>query len=312
MNDQEKDKLFGAIGVSMGIFTQTDLVDALENQKIDEAIGAKKPVGAYLLQKGKLNKEQIGKIITAQERLIAKQNQETSSVETNEPDKPTAINNNTNSWLLVNSLVFIYNCYAITFNTLYVTDGITSPHTIVSFLVNIAILLSFPDTLRVSWPNITNTTAFGVIAMLTIGGSLPGYYSGNPYEKGMIEYYNTFYAKSRDSILKQIESISGEAKKGDPVLLQFFRYQFQPELEKQIVKTEQIEIPQPLEEGHEEFVQCLKRYKTLTDDFIRSIEAQNRISAEATTEGLKENIKKMVENDEHIKQVCKENGLVFK
>jgi len=33
MNDQEKDKLFGAIGVSMGFFTQKDLANALENQR---------------------------------------------------------------------------------------------------------------------------------------------------------------------------------------------------------------------------------------------------------------------------------------
>lgn len=311
MNDQEKDKLFGAIGVSMGFFTQPDLIDALEKQKIDEAIGARKPVGAYLLQKGKLNKEQVAKIITAQEKLIANQNQETPGPV--QADKPTTLNNETNSWLLVNALVFIYNCYAITFNILYVTDGIKSPHTIIGLLVNIAILLSFPDTLRASWPNITNTVAYGIIAVLTIGGSLPGYYSGNPYKKEIMKYYNTFYVESRDSLQKLLNNIDREAQRGDPALLQFLRYEFKPELERQIGKADQIEeIPHPLEEHHEEFVLCLKQYKPLVDDLIRGIERRNLVSVKATGEGLRRNIKKIEENEENLRQVCKANGLVFK
>ncbi|OQB45249.1 MAG: hypothetical protein BWY02_02584 [bacterium ADurb.Bin157] len=309
MNDQEKDKLFGAIGVSMGFFTQKDLANALENQKIDEAIGAKKPIGAYLLQERKLNKEQVAKILTAQEQIIAKQNQETTSP--TQADKPATLNNDTNAWLLVNTLVFIYNSYVITFNTLYVTDGITSPHTIIGLLVNIAILLSFPDTLRASWPNITNTVAYGIIAVLTIGGSLPGYYSGNPYKKEMIEYFNTFYSESYNTVQKKMGSIHDEAQKGDPSLLKFFRYNLKPELEMHILKAEQSEIPEPLREGHEEFVQGLKQYKTLTDDFIRSIETQNLMSAKATFEGITENYEKMKDNCNHVEEVCKRNGLVF-
>lgn len=72
MNEAEKDKLFGEVGVDLGFITTEDVAKALENQKVDEAIGERKPIGAYLLGAGKLNKEQIGKIVVIQEKLIAK------------------------------------------------------------------------------------------------------------------------------------------------------------------------------------------------------------------------------------------------
>ena len=72
MNDQEKDNIFGEVGVDLGFITPADISQALENQKVDEAIGARKPIGAYLFDAGKLNKDQIGKIVVIQEKLIAK------------------------------------------------------------------------------------------------------------------------------------------------------------------------------------------------------------------------------------------------
>lgn len=66
MNDQEKDKLFGEIGIKLGFFSSEDVVQALEQQKVDEAIGARKPIGAYLFEAKKITKEQIAQIIKEQ------------------------------------------------------------------------------------------------------------------------------------------------------------------------------------------------------------------------------------------------------
>lgn len=72
MNDQEKDKLFGEVGVDIGFFSKNDVDLALEEQKVDGAIGARRPIGAYLFEAGKITKEQIGKIVVIQEKLMAK------------------------------------------------------------------------------------------------------------------------------------------------------------------------------------------------------------------------------------------------
>lgn len=70
MNDKDREKLFGEIGVDLGFFTTFDVADALNQQKVDEAIGQKKPIGGYLFEAGKVNKEQISKIIAMQEKIL--------------------------------------------------------------------------------------------------------------------------------------------------------------------------------------------------------------------------------------------------
>lgn len=66
MNDQEKDKLFGEIGVKLGFFSSEDVTQALDQQKVDEAIGARKPIGAYLFEAKKISKEQIAQVVKEQ------------------------------------------------------------------------------------------------------------------------------------------------------------------------------------------------------------------------------------------------------
>ncbi len=72
MNDQEKDRLFGEIGIDLGLISLNDMEIALKEQKVDEAIGVCKPVGAYLFANEKLTKAQIGQIVAMQEKFLAK------------------------------------------------------------------------------------------------------------------------------------------------------------------------------------------------------------------------------------------------
>jgi len=78
-SDQFKDILFCEIAVDLTFISPADVDEALKNQKVDESIhGLKKPVGAYLLQAGKLNKEQISRIIVFQEKFSPKQSPKTN------------------------------------------------------------------------------------------------------------------------------------------------------------------------------------------------------------------------------------------
>jgi len=72
MNEREKDKLFVELSIDLGFINAADAAAAFQEQKIDEAVGAKKPVGAYLVASGKLTREQVGKVVAMQEKLIAR------------------------------------------------------------------------------------------------------------------------------------------------------------------------------------------------------------------------------------------------
>ena len=52
MNEHEKDKLFVELSIDLGFINAADAAAAFQEQKIDEAVGAKKPVGAYLVASG--------------------------------------------------------------------------------------------------------------------------------------------------------------------------------------------------------------------------------------------------------------------
>lgn len=69
MDQNEQDRLFGEIGVDLGFVTKTDVAEALAQQKVDVAIGTRKPIGGYLYESGKLTKDQISKIISMQEKI---------------------------------------------------------------------------------------------------------------------------------------------------------------------------------------------------------------------------------------------------
>lgn len=58
----------GQMGVTLGFITTDDLNNAFEEQKVDEAIGQKKPLCGYLFETGKLTKAQIAKMISSTEK----------------------------------------------------------------------------------------------------------------------------------------------------------------------------------------------------------------------------------------------------
>jgi len=69
MTENVDDKLFCEVGIDLGFLTEEVVNEALEAQKIDNAVGINtKRIGAYLLEKGHLTREQIGKILKLQER----------------------------------------------------------------------------------------------------------------------------------------------------------------------------------------------------------------------------------------------------
>ncbi len=72
MADVEKDKLFVELSIDLGFIRAEDASAAFQEQNIDEAIGVRKPVGAYLAASGKLTREQIGKVVAMQEKFIAR------------------------------------------------------------------------------------------------------------------------------------------------------------------------------------------------------------------------------------------------
>ena len=63
MNEYEKDKLFVELSVDLGFICAEDASAAFQEQKVDEAVGVRKPVGAYLAAAGKLTRDQIGKVV---------------------------------------------------------------------------------------------------------------------------------------------------------------------------------------------------------------------------------------------------------
>ncbi len=72
MNEYEKDKLFVELSVDLGFICAEDASAAFQEQKVDEAVGVRKPVGAYLAAAGKLTRDQIGKVVAMQEKFIAR------------------------------------------------------------------------------------------------------------------------------------------------------------------------------------------------------------------------------------------------
>lgn len=62
---------FIAIAVDLGFITQAQGEAALEARAVDAAIGAAKPIGAYLYESGVTTKDQIGKVLKMMTRISA-------------------------------------------------------------------------------------------------------------------------------------------------------------------------------------------------------------------------------------------------
>lgn len=59
----QKDRCFCEIGINLGFFTPEQAQQAIETKKIEELLGNSKDVGAFLFEKGFINKEHIIKIL---------------------------------------------------------------------------------------------------------------------------------------------------------------------------------------------------------------------------------------------------------
>lgn len=66
------DKLFCQIAIKLDYITKEQAISALKAQQIDEAIGQKKRIGAYLFEMNLLTREQVGEILKRQKIIIAK------------------------------------------------------------------------------------------------------------------------------------------------------------------------------------------------------------------------------------------------
>jgi TM2 domain-containing membrane protein YozV len=64
-----KDKLFCEIAIDLGFISYAQATQVLEQQRIDGAIGQRKPVGAYLHAMKLLEREQIAQILKVQDRV---------------------------------------------------------------------------------------------------------------------------------------------------------------------------------------------------------------------------------------------------
>ena len=63
-----KDKLFCEVAVDLGLLNNDQVQEFLEKQRVDIAIGEKKPIGTYLFEAKILNKEQIAQILKIQDK----------------------------------------------------------------------------------------------------------------------------------------------------------------------------------------------------------------------------------------------------
>lgn len=63
------DKLFCEIGSDLNFLDQDQIDRALEAQRVDRALGEKKPIGAYLHEQNILSKEQISQILRMQDKF---------------------------------------------------------------------------------------------------------------------------------------------------------------------------------------------------------------------------------------------------
>jgi len=70
MDQKDKEKLFGEIGVDLGIISRADVNAALEKQAAEEASGGKKLLGEYLLEANKITSEQVEEILRIQDMTV--------------------------------------------------------------------------------------------------------------------------------------------------------------------------------------------------------------------------------------------------
>jgi hypothetical protein len=68
MFTDNKDKLFCEVAIDLNYLTSENVEKALEQQRVDQAIGVTKPIGAYLFESQILTKEQITQILKIQNK----------------------------------------------------------------------------------------------------------------------------------------------------------------------------------------------------------------------------------------------------
>lgn len=68
---ESADRQFCDIASDLGMIDSGEADASLGQQRVDAAIGASKPVGAYLHEVGKLSKDQIAQILKVYDRILA-------------------------------------------------------------------------------------------------------------------------------------------------------------------------------------------------------------------------------------------------
>ncbi len=79
----EKERLFGEISIELGFITAEDVSQATKDQKVDEAIGEKKPIAAYLFERKRITREQIAQVLNIQAQLEQTSNSLGNQVQNN-------------------------------------------------------------------------------------------------------------------------------------------------------------------------------------------------------------------------------------
>lgn len=243
-----------------------------------------------------------------QEKVLPKQPAPVSE----SPPKSNESQSDNTAGLLIAILVFVYNFYAVTYNVLYAMEQQPWVHIIISVLINLAILFSFPNMLKAKFPSISNNSVYGAIFLFAAVGCVAGYYSGNPYTNEIKQYYNDYYRKSYNAATQGIAEIDGIVKSsGDPGVLKYLKYDFAPKLEEYINEADSISVPVPLQDDHDDFVKLLNRFKILSGDIVKGIEAQNALSIKAAFDSLRGALEEIQDNSKTIQKIAKKNNVIF-
>ncbi|HOX41751.1 MAG TPA: hypothetical protein PK263_06220 [bacterium] len=318
----QKDKLFCEIAADLGFVSNEQVSRMLEEQGVDRAIGVNSPIGEYLFKANILTKEQIGQILKVQGKLEqagTPMNQPNSSngevVATPTPQDESS--DQTSAWLVINPLVFFYNCYAGTFNLLYANNEFSTWLWIgIAVVINVLILASYPEMIRTKAPHLSNGVIVGSLMVILLAGCGWGYMSGNPYTNKLLDYHNSYFVGSyNEAILTQHNSIIEVLQKkneDDSEFLNLIKYKVSPKFANLIDAANKVEPPYPMQKTHEEYISLLKQYKAVIDDLIKSTETQNILSIKASFAELKSTTDRLEALSATEKNICQANGMEFK
>lgn len=215
--------------------------------------------------------------------------------------------------LALGFMTILYNAYAISNNIFFaMDDSEVWVHMGFSAFIILAMVVLCQDIIKSRWPGTSDMLIIGGIGMACIATCIICYFTGNHTGKEIRQYYNSYFVKTYNERSKLYYGLLAEIKGGNlDRLEQYLKTEVKPRLQGLVTESGTVKVPGVLKATHEAYMRHFNTFVSISDTFLKSIEARDVSILVPIMDSLSKNHQDFESITDQVREIGKNHDLTF-